>query len=96
MHSWQIAMALVMPLLTKWAAAGCAQGDASRWQGMQCSLANAPLLHLLLWHTLLLAAAAVCMTAAGQNRSAKVRCNNATSLYVPSCSALPQLVFDEP
>ena len=75
-HSWQIALALIMPLLTKWAAVGCAQGGVSGWQSVQCSLANAPLLHLLLWHALLIAAALVYMTAAGQSRSVKACCND--------------------
>lgn len=63
----------------KVAAAGCAQGDASRWQSMQCSLAEVPLLHLLLWHTLLIAATVVYMTAAGQSRSVKVCCSATNS-----------------
>ena len=88
-QSWQIAMAVAMPLLTKWAAAGCAQGEASRWQSMQCSLANAPLLHLLLWQTLLLAATVVYFSAAGQSRSVKVR-----SQWIKYPSSLMQESYD--
>lgn len=46
---------------------------------MQCSLADIPLLHLLLWHTLLIAAAVVYITTAGQSRSVKVCCSDTNS-----------------
>lgn len=70
--SWQIALALAMPLFAKCAAAGCARGDASRWRSIQCSMSERPLPHLLMWQMLLIAAATVFMLAAGHGGSAQV------------------------
>lgn len=41
---------------------------------MQCSMAEAPLLHLLLWQMLAIAATAVSALAAGQSAIAEVCC----------------------
>ena len=77
-HSWRIALALAMPVLAWWASAGCALGGSSRWHSMQCSMAEVPLLHLLLLQVLLLAAAAASGLAAGQSFSTEVHSGRTT------------------
>lgn len=100
--SWQIALALAMPLFAKWAAAGCARGDAFRWRNMQCSMSETPLPHLLMWQMLFIAAATVFILAAGQGGSAQVcflqyilfSCHCAYSAACSDASAAPAPVAD--
>lgn len=71
-HSWRIALALAVPVLAQWASAGCVLGESSRWRSMQCSIAEVPMLHLLLLQVLLIAAAAASGLVAGQSFSTEV------------------------
>ena len=71
-HSSRLALAALMPIIAKRAAAGCAQSGASYWHGLGCRLANMPLLYLLLIHVLLVAAVAVIPLAMGGGMTAQV------------------------
>ena len=71
-HSSRLALAALMPILARRAAAGCAQSGASYWHGLGCSLANMPLVYLLLMHVLLIAAAAAPLLATGESMMAQV------------------------
>ncbi|CAK0782831.1 hypothetical protein CVIRNUC_006026 [Coccomyxa viridis] len=70
-HSSRLALAALMPILARRAAAGCAQSGASYWHGLGCSLANMPLVYLLLMHVLLIAAAAAPLLATGESMMAQ-------------------------
>ena len=71
-HNSRLALAAMMPIVAKWAAARCARSDASYWDSQNCSLANMPLVHLLLIHVLLIAAVAATLLATGKGIIAQV------------------------
>ena len=71
-HSLRLVLAALMPIIAEWAAAGCAQRGASHWHSPDCSLADMPLVCLLLMHVLLIAGVAATLHAAGPGTMAEV------------------------
>ena len=71
-HSSRLALAALMPIIARRAAAGCARSGASHWHGLSCSLADMPFVYLLLMNVLLIAAAAAPLLATGEGMMPQV------------------------